>query len=856
MKRSIFPILLLLSLSGFSQKDPNVYVDDKGVMRWGLSKEEVHGFGINYTAPFAYAYRSGNKLGVDLKQAISNDVYHFARLGFDLYRVHVWDTEISDTVGNLLQNEHLELFDFMLKQMKDRGMNFVLTPIAYWGNGYPDRSEKTPGFSNKYGKESCLTDPGAIKAQENYLFQFLNHVNPYTGIAYKDDPSIIAFEVCNEPHHHGTPDQVTAFINRMVAAMRKTGYRKPIFYNVSHSVNLEEAYFKAGIQGGTFQWYPTGLVSGHELGGNLLPNVDRYDIPFDNVIRRSRAAKLVYEFDAADVGRSYIYPAMARSFREAGIQIATHFAYDPTFLAWSNTEYNTHFMNLVYAPQKALSLMLAGEVFHNIPLYESFDPYPADTHFGNFRVSYEEDLAEMVTDSVFIYTNNTQTAPPAPGDLFRIAGFGRSPVVRYDGAGAYFLDRIEDGVWRLEVMPDAVWVKDPFGRNNLDDKVAVVRWHDWPITINLPDLGPGFSVRGLNNGNALSLVAQDRTVGISPGTYLVMRKGVTTGLTPDSKWMNIRLGEFVAPVSNVDNTYVIHKPESELTEDSPLTITATIVGPADPGHVELNVYSGGFRPKMMTMERTGPYSYTATLPEGSVVAGFLRYDISVEMDGKYRTYPSGEEGRPSEWGYPDKAPYVVRVVPRTNPVYLFDAIDDADALSHQWLPGSRLVPSDQAGRAEYQVNVENLARPDSENPFGEKHDDYSMRFFFGEKVAGRIDDLKDKNELVFHGHALNNKPCVIQLTLITRYGDAYGADLTVSSSATDYSLPLELLKQVSLVTLPRPYPTFLPYYFDGGSHKPFDLADVETLQISIGPGIPMNELDAPHGIAIESVRLK
>src|SRR5690606_39215783 len=108
-----------------------------------------------------------------------------------------------------------------------------------------------------------------------------------------------------------------------------------------------------------------------ELKGNHLPNVNDYNIPFDDVIKQNNGAKLVYEFDAADVGRSYIYPAMARSFREAGIQIATHFAYDPTYMAYANTEYNTHYMNLVYAPQKALSLMIASEVFHEIPMGKS-----------------------------------------------------------------------------------------------------------------------------------------------------------------------------------------------------------------------------------------------------------------------------------------------------------------------------------------------------------------------------------------------------------------------------------------------------------------------------------------------------
>ncbi|MDR9452264.1 MAG: serine/threonine protein kinase, partial [Acidimicrobiia bacterium] len=61
-------------------------------------------------------------------------------------------------------------------------------------------------------------------------------------------------------------------------------------------------------------------------------------------------------FDAADVGGSYMYPAMARSFRTAGLQWATQFAYDPLAIAYANTEYQTHYLNLVYTPNKAISL--------------------------------------------------------------------------------------------------------------------------------------------------------------------------------------------------------------------------------------------------------------------------------------------------------------------------------------------------------------------------------------------------------------------------------------------------------------------------------------------------------------------
>ena len=97
-------LIFLVAVSGnsFSQQK-EVYVDKNGVMRWGDSKEEVQGFGVNYTAMFAHAYRTAKRMNISLEQAIDNDIYHFARLGFDAYRVHVWDTEISDTVGQPAQ---------------------------------------------------------------------------------------------------------------------------------------------------------------------------------------------------------------------------------------------------------------------------------------------------------------------------------------------------------------------------------------------------------------------------------------------------------------------------------------------------------------------------------------------------------------------------------------------------------------------------------------------------------------------------------------------------------------------------------------------------------------------------------
>jgi hypothetical protein len=838
-----------------AQRSGDVYVDRKGTMRWRDGREEVKGFGVNYTAPFAHAYRTARRLGVPLREAIDGDIYHFARLGFDGYRVHVWDTEISDTVGNLLENEHLDLFDYMLAKMKERGIHCILTPIAYWGNGWPEPDEDTPGFSRKYGKDACLANEGAIKAQENYLYQFLSHVNPYTGTAYKDDPAIIAFEVSNEPHHREAPEKVTRFINRMVRAMRRTGCRKPIFYNVSHSIHLVEAYFDADIQGGTFQWYPTGLGFGRELRGNVLPNVDAYRIPFAGLREFQRAAKIVYEFDAADIGRSYIYPAMARSFRTAGIQWATHFAYDPTYMAPYNTEYNTHFMNLVYAPQKALSLKLASEVFHNIPMYAGFGQYPANTRFGPFHVSYQDDLAEMITDTRLIYTNNTMSTVPSPGSLVEIAGFGDSEVVQYDGKGAYFLDRLQPGVWRLEVMPDAIWVHDPFGRNGLDRINAVVKWAEWNMTIDLPDLGEDFSIEPINEGNEHSPTVSGKTFAIRPGTYLVTKQNVTTQWNGDSRWKNITLKEFYAPQDDVDKTWVVHTPPTGHTEGKPLELAATVVSKEGPVTVEVVVAGPGRRPQRYTMACDDGYIYKAVIPPDEVREGFLRYYIIATAGGVTVTYPGAIDGVPFRWDFPAADPYEVRIVRAGAPVYLFVASRDHARLYRQFTRMNRLMPLADPERAELRIHVDELSRVDPENPNGERFNDYSMRFYFGDYVSGRREDVSKARSLIFRGRHVGEGDLPIQVALITRDGRAFGGIVTLTPSSQDYTLAIEDLKPVDIVLLPRPYPTFLPYYFKPNQPGTLDMSEVETLQISIGPGLKAGP-DGPIELGIESLRLE
>lgn len=856
IKFQLVLIFLLLPVILSAQSNSSVFVDEEGILRWEKNKEEVKGFGVNYTVPFAHVYRSGKKMNLDLKKVIDNDVYHFNRLGFDLYRIHIWDTQISDSIGNLLENEHLKLFDYLIKKLNEYDINYVLTPIAFWGNGWPEPDTYTPGFSHKYGKDDCLTDPDCISAQVNYLTQFMNHKNPYTGFTYKNDPSVIAVEVSNEPHHRAQPEDVTQFVRKMVNAIKASGTQKPIFYNGSHAVHLTENYFEGGVEGGTFQWYPTGLGYQREIPGNLLPNVNDYNIPFNSVYEENKGAKIVYEFDAADVGKTYIYPAMARSFRSAGIQIATHFSYDPTFLAPYNTEYNTHYMNLAYTPGKAISLMISGEVFHKIPMKKDFGKYPANKKFDDFEVNYEEDYAVYNGESKFYYTNSNNVRPQNENNLKQIAGVGNSNLISYSGTGAYFLDKINDGVWRLELMPDALWVKDPFGRNSLDKTVGVIKWREHLMKIDLSELQNGFSVEAINSGNEVKVAVDKNQFRIKPGTYILIANN-----KKKSKWNKAddfragQLSDFFAPQSQIDKPYLVHQPKDEISIADDEKITLQYIAAQMPDSISLKAQSG-YNIMNIKMEETKAYHYEAAIPSDFLKTGNLNYYIEVRKGSEVTTFPANEKGKVFDWNFHERNPYQIKVVPSDYPIHLFSAKDDTDLLVREWRKEFKLVPTKNQHEYEAQMMINKLFVEDKENLNASPLYDYTFKHFIIDAIEGRKQDLNAKKNLVLKGRSLTEKPLTLQVSLVMDNGSAYGAMLKMESEIGEYSLKLDDLELMKTVTLPRPYPSFLPYYFEHQNPEGFDVERIESIQFSIGPNLKDEEKLDTYGLSLISVSLE
>jgi len=106
------------------------------------------------------------------------------------------------------------------------------------------------------------------------------------------------------------------------------------------------------------------------------------------------------------------------------------------------------------------------------------------------------------------------------------------------------------------------------------------------------------------------------------------------------------------------------------------------------------------------------------------------------------------------------------------------------------------------------------------------------------------------------GRSLTGKPKKIQVAIVDKHGTSFGKIIELHPEEKEYVIKIKDLVSVKTVTLPRPYPTFLPYYFEHDNKNELNMEEAEALQFSIGPGLEESELQLPQEIGITSLRLE
>lgn len=836
------------------------YLDERGVVRWRDTDEEVRLFGANYALPSSGDYRAAGRLTDDRKALVEQDMAHFARMGWDGVRVAFWgDWQNADLEGNLIENDHLDVMDYLIAQARERGIYILFNPIHTYDAGWPDAmGDSFPGFAAHMDKSELGTDPAAIAAQTSYVRQIMEHVNPYTGVALADEPAILFVEMINEPHHH--PEdlvQSVAYIDALVDAVRDAGSDAITFHNVSQDFRIAEAIRRSRVQGASFGWYPTGLNSGAELRGNHLRSVDDY--PPMRMPALAGVPKVVYEFDSADQLTATMYPAMARSYRAGGVQMAAMFAYDMLLTASRNLGWQTHYLNMVYTPRKAMSAIIAAEVMRRMPRLELHDAYPDNLSFGPFRLDPVEDVAVMAAADAYMNAGSTDTPAPAPASLTRVAGYGSSPVVRYDGEGIYFLDRVRDGVWRLEVYPDAVPVAEPFAAPNVERIATRAIYRSWPMTVDLPGLGPGFTVQPVVQGNAAVARAQDGRFDVRPGVYVLSARGAVERASLPSHVGRVRFDEFVAPAPDSLGPRVLLDAPPEHLAGTPLEIEARVVTTSPPDSVRLWWSAGGrgwFRP--FAMRRDGAYSYRATVPPDAFSEGLYEYAVSVYEGDAVRTFPADVPRAPGDWDYGDRATREIMVVAPGTPLRLLAPGADVDRLSFSrigdgWRSGIfSIVPSGASGEPAFHLELP--VDVDGVTP-----EDYRTSLHVGERIRARGPLVEDASGVRLTLRGIGPRQ-VLHVTLVERDGTGWSAPVEVGPEWQERVVPVARFRRGRAANLPMGFPGHWNYWLEpppgrGGPGDAMRLADVERLQLALKREDGVAVAPGTYGVEVEWVGL-
>jgi len=548
-----------------------------------------------------------------------------------------------------------------------------------------------------------------------------------------------------------------------------------------------------------------------------------------------------------------------RTFRAVGAQFAAMFAYDMLQTASRNLGWQTHYLNLVYTPRKAMSAIIAAEAMRRLPRMRSYGPYPENTRFGDFRVSYEGNLGELAADDAFLNAGPTDDPAPDPAALTRVAGYGSSPLVVYEGQGIYFLDKVRHGVWRLEVYPDAVPVRDPFEPPNPGKIVTRAISRAWPMSVALPDLGPTFTVQAVTAGNARMVQAYGGRFTVRPGVYVLSRTGPVNAATLPARIGELGFAEFHAPPPDTLPPVVRSLAPPQVLAGRDAHLEALVADTTPPDSVTLFLRPlAGFFYRGYAMRPAGGYRYAATVPAAALREGPHEFVVTLYRGDSVLTFPDGLAARPNAWDYDGHGSWRLDAVSPATPLPIFEPARDAARLAFSRIGDAGrlglfgLGVSSATGRTVFHFELP--VRPD-----GEALDDYTASLVVADRVAAR-GTTPPAESLSVRLRGLGPHQ-ILHVTLMEDDGTSWTADVAADSTWSEQTLPLSSFRASRGVLLPEGFPGEWNYWVGpaagrGGPGDRLRAGHVERLQLSLRREDGVKVTPGSYGVEVESVVLK
>lgn len=207
------------------------------------------------------------------------------------------DENVIQMHPGVFDEEALQNLDLVIAKGKQMGLLFILPFINYWDElgGICQYNTWAGAEDPSMNMNFFLNNEQTQKWYRDYIYMILNRVNTYTGVAYKDEPAIMSWQIMNEGRNKGENPKILRDWYREIAQYIKsiapnqlvgTGEEGlddgvPPIYSVQEYSNIYVLQADEGtsyllntsipeIDYGNAHWYPTEFGFGYAISTDLL----------------------------------------------------------------------------------------------------------------------------------------------------------------------------------------------------------------------------------------------------------------------------------------------------------------------------------------------------------------------------------------------------------------------------------------------------------------------------------------------------------------------------------------------------------------------------------------------------------
>jgi hypothetical protein len=487
--------------------------------------KEVRLWGVNYYTPFHHNYYNLLEMGVNHCKAIDRDLEDLKKMGVDFMRLHLIDRDITDRDGNIVENDHIRVFDYLVERLFQEHIFLMITPVAWWNSTANEYNaahnyarwqvgeNQAFGFSNFYEKHCLIWHEEALNVQERYFRALFSRKNQFSKkTLYKYD-NIVVIEPVNEPDYP-SPDLLEKLKNKKAAAPHNNAVSFMLLdhykdylggkpesrekaedfcfslverYMQRFNLIIREYFGSSVLICQIFYEFtnrkmmkiltkgPHDCISLH----GYIPCVfdscytDRLDFCAEAEklrnyylpLKKTGKGLISYEWSPPSTLLGYPMALIAKMFTELGVQLAAYFTYTPRDLAAYNPGWLVEYLNLYHTPSRAAAFIAAGAIFRTVPHKAPAGKKAPEKE--NYFINAQGDLAAFWDSKILIASSDLKGQEAekffaARQTPVHIIARKSNQYVESPVNSVYFLTRINERELRLEVLPDQFYVADPF----------------------------------------------------------------------------------------------------------------------------------------------------------------------------------------------------------------------------------------------------------------------------------------------------------------------------------------------------------------------------------------------------------